>query len=372
AILGAALILVAVLVRLIPATTRVGAPFEQEILLNSGFGATYLNQLFGDYALRYEVYGGGPLYEFLVNVWTLISVNTLWVRLLSVIFSVATLVTAFLFIQRKVTGPTAALMFAFLAFHPLTVDVGSTINSVSVAAFFVMLSVYHSVEWLGRNGEKAKAKTTLATLAAVYTHPAAWPLIVFYMLVAVTTRLHPGFRPRDAIKPVVGMVLGSVPMWPAIVRRIVTRGEIPDSGWSALQTLALSQPFGGSLDNAIGGSGPLAVLASSGDEGIGALIVLAGLPAIVLTLIGAVRHAFVAWLFFLPLALLAFVDRSFGQFDPKLIVMFVPAALGCLSAGVGELNKRRGAWMWVGRAAGAYTLGVFGLVTLYLIINTAP
>ncbi|MCZ7586066.1 MAG: glycosyltransferase family 39 protein [Deltaproteobacteria bacterium] len=281
---------------------------------------------------------GAPLYYVFIGLWSLVSNAEWWVRLPSAIFSSLAVVFAFLLVEQKVTRPTAVVAALFLALHPMSIRAGSHVSSIPLAALFVTISAYYAALWLGTHGEHKKVKTAVFAALALYTHHYAWFYAVFLVFAALSTAIRPAFRKRFAAAPVAVMGALALPLVPLIAAQWANAPESAHQGilWS-IKAFAAHFPFGNDplQTTRLGG---LLKLFPGGAWREGALFILA-LPVMALGIWGGVRHAFLGFLFALPLAGGVFLGRTGHPFEPIVMVVFAAAGFACVAAGIGELSK---------------------------------
>lgn len=111
-----------------------------------------------------------PLSYILMHFWIIFSKNEVWLRLLSVVFGVATLYFTYL-ISKKLFNKKTGFMSAFLlAISPFHIYYSQEVRMYSEASFFAVLSMYFFYLWLTLEKFKYSFGYIMATTALIYTH----------------------------------------------------------------------------------------------------------------------------------------------------------------------------------------------------------
>ncbi len=261
-----------------------------------------------------------------------------WMRLLPALCSAFGAIVLFLIVERKITRTTAVLSVLFYSLHPFLIVHAQDLTPISMAMLFILLSVWFATKWLACHGEQGKFGMTAFAILAIYTHPAAWPLVLFLALAAFSTRLEPGFLRKYSYLPIVAIFVFGLPCALNFINRLA-QGEIPINllGRSDLiNQMNLLFSFCGAY--VVLGIDHLPFIFTM--IAIAAMVVVA-MTSLVFCLWGGWRHPFLGFLFIIPIIGAVLVNQITDTVIIDSILPFMLFGLACVAAGVGELSYKK-------------------------------
>lgn len=127
----------------------------------------------------------GGFYYSLLQAWTTIGEDPFTIRLLSVIFAVATIPLVYLLARRMFNGRVAVIASALLAINPYFVRYAQEARAYALTLFLVTLASYLLLRAIERPGTGRWLGYWLAAIAAVFAHLfALFVLLVHVALLA--------------------------------------------------------------------------------------------------------------------------------------------------------------------------------------------
>lgn len=158
--------------------------------------------------------------------WVNQGLSEMWIRLLSVIFGVATIPILYLLARRLTNTRTALIASALLAVSPPHIYYSQEARSYSMAIFFVLLSALFFVRAIEQNRTRDWPLWILASVIAVYSHYFA--TLVLLALVSSLLLLRPSRVPwtRLLVSGLAITVLTSPGIW-----FVVSRGNTLRLPW---------------------------------------------------------------------------------------------------------------------------------------------
>jgi 4-amino-4-deoxy-L-arabinose transferase-like glycosyltransferase len=264
-----------------------------------------------------------------------------WMRLLPALCSAFGAVVLYLIVERKITRTTAVLSVLFYCLHPFLIIHAQDLSPISMAMLFILLSVWYATKWLASHGEQGKFGMTAFAILAIYTHPAAWLLVLFLALAALSTRLEPGFLRKYSYSPIVAILIFGLPSALNIFNRLA-QGEIP------INLLGRSDLIN-QMNLLFSFCGAYVVLGIDHLPFIFTMIAIAvmvivAMTSLVFCLWGGWRHPFLGFLFFIPIIGAVLVNQITDTVIIDSILPFMLFGLACVAAGVGELSNQKPIW----------------------------
>jgi hypothetical protein len=283
-----------------------------------------------------------PLSFIITSLWNLVSSEPWWTRLLPAMASAFTVVFAYLLVEIKVTRATALVAAFLLCLNPMSIRTGQEYSGLALAAFFVTASAYYAAVWLGTHGERGKTPMAVFAVLAFYTHYFAWAYLIFLLLAYFSTSIRPGFRRIHAYGPMLAILAAIAPLVPIIAYQVVQIETVHYASglWRQFRECALFLPFGSSpyIPPVFSPAGALLLKLCRVTPSHFLLFC-----ASVVFLVGAFggwRHPFLGFLFLAPLSAGVLAGAVAPVFRPQDLVVFVPAGLACVAAGIGEVSRR--------------------------------
>ncbi|MBZ0274469.1 glycosyltransferase family 39 protein [bacterium] len=303
-----------------------------------------------------------PLFYILTWFWSSATNAEWWCRLCSALASSATVVFLFLLVELKVTRLTAAAAAILLALHPLSIWAGQSVIPESTAAMFITLSAAFGAYWIGRHGEKHAAPTALFAILAMATHYYGWLYAVFLIALALSYVVRPGFQRKFALPPAIAVCIAALPWIPMVLMQAahannrLAGAPIVES----LRRLAHVFLFAPTPDAPASFLGAMSLLPSP--EIAQTFMIALAIPVAVLAILGAVRHPFLGLLFAIPIGLAMLIGTKLPVFTVKYAVIFAPALMACVAAGIGELSIR-------GRLGQIVAAGMAAMIIVLFLVS---
>jgi mannosyltransferase len=136
-----------------------------------------------------------PLYYLMLKIWLLFSQREVWVRLLSALFSIASIPVMYLLVNTMYKDKRAGLLGAtILVFSPFQIWYAQETRMYAALTFFVLLSAYFFIRALQTGSIVNWMGYIIATVLALYTdNGAIWYLVTLVVFSLLSNRL---FRHR--------------------------------------------------------------------------------------------------------------------------------------------------------------------------------
>ncbi len=131
-----------------------------------------------------------PLYYLLLKIWLLFSQSETWVRLLSSIFSIASIPVMYLLANKLFNDRRAGLVgAAILVFSPFQIWYAQEARMYAVLTFFVLASAYFFIQALQSGSAIAWLGYMVTTVLALYTdNGAIWYLLTLAVFSILSIR----------------------------------------------------------------------------------------------------------------------------------------------------------------------------------------
>lgn len=151
---------------------------NQSLWLDEGTQATLSSE-----SLQLILYERGvdfhpPLSYFLLHFWMMLGTSEVWLRLLSVIFGVATILIVYLLVKKIFNQQVALISALFLALAPYHIYYSQEIRMYSEATFFATVSIYFLIKLLDEKNWRFKLGYILSTTFLIYTFYLGFFLII--------------------------------------------------------------------------------------------------------------------------------------------------------------------------------------------------
>lgn len=218
---------------------------EMSLLRHAAFGAHWWGELTGDGRPSMDFYAVGPVYEIALSLWSLVSRDAVWLRLLSAGASALVVGWTYLLAARRASRSWATAAAVLVLVHPYSQDAGRIVSAQALATLLLVVSADFALLWLGSTSGKGRRLAVAFALLALYTHPIAWLYVAFLAAAALFALYRPGLSAKTALLPIGALAVLGAPMLPAVFGRITGAMNCDDmSVPQAMFQWAQVLPFG--------------------------------------------------------------------------------------------------------------------------------
>lgn len=129
-----------------------------------------------------------PLSYLLMHFWIMLGTSEIWLRLLSVIFGILTILIVYKFANNIFNKKIALISSLLLAISPYHIYYSQEVRMYSEAIFFASVSMYYFYLLTKKTDLKKSLIYILSTAALIYTHYAGFLLILTQILYIIFYR----------------------------------------------------------------------------------------------------------------------------------------------------------------------------------------
>lgn len=274
-------------------------------------------------------------YMLALYVWRLLGDDAATLRLLSVVFAVATVPVVATIADRTLGRPTAVIAGFLVALHPMVVTYAQELRGYTLAMLAASVSMLAFLERVERPRWAASFVWVAASAVGVYAH-----FFVGLVLVAqlVSLLAHP--KGRAVLRGMAGPLLAVVVLLLPLEVFVLGKGSsqiawIPPLSWEGIKTWGVW--FSGDLSN---GPALLAVSAVLLALGVWAAALRRGDSTRVRLGTDQWRRLLVVFWLVVPLIITALVSVVIPVWTERYLIVALPAALILIAHGCATLPRR--------------------------------
>jgi len=271
-----------------------------------------------------------PLFYMLVKLWSIAGVDEFWMRLISALAGMATILILTILAKKIYDETIAFLAGTLMAINPLLIYVSQELRAMALAGFFIALAFW-GWQRMQEDGRKGRIAAILGLTLAFYTH--------YYALFAIPVFF---LSSRIARRSAAIALIAFVP-WLFFLVKQVSAAEVYRSKsilWRDMVETILYANAGHFPWSWPTWTGLLSHFLVHNFQIYLVLALILTLPIFVLSYLEISNRFYVGKWFYLAAAVVLFAARYFPIFSPKYLAPFYPFLLISGAAGCIALYRR--------------------------------